>query len=365
MRMGVSLSRRIERATSNPSTPASPRSSTTSAGFRRAKSASARPPSGDTWHSYPEASRFFTMRLAIRESSSTTRIFWLMHAPPIPLSGQPLYPLARGRNVTPQWRVRDSWARAQLPAICQPGAKSLPHPPGTVRHVKRGGDRHPDPERNMQEGSLMARAGVIGIAAGIAVLAALAIGVVQTRADKTPADLTGTWRLDASRSDLPGTPRNSGEGRFGPGRGSRDGGGAMEGRRRGGDGEGRRRGGDGFRRRGPALPAVFHVTQKAGVVGFADSTGALFQEIFVGSAPPNGKAPNRNEDVRRAAGRWSDGTLEVEREGRRGGTMVQKFKLDDDGRTLEVRMERKGGSEGREGRSGRSGGFKMVYRRVV
>jgi len=139
----------------------------------------------------------------------------------------------------------------------------------------------------------------------------------------------------------------------------------MEGRRRGGDGEGRRRGGDGFRRRGPALPAVFHVTQKAGVVGFADSTGALFQEIFVGSAPPNGKAPNRNEDVRRAAGRWSDGTLEVEREGRRGGTMVQKFKLDDDGRTLEVRMERKGGSEGREGRSGRSGGFKMVYRRVV
>jgi hypothetical protein len=217
----------------------------------------------------------------------------------------------------------------------------------------------------------MARKWTLGVAVGTAVLAALAIGVVQTRADKVEKnvpDLTGTWRLDVANSSLPG------EGRFGGRRGprggdhpdhgdARDGGKDRQGPR---DGDGDR---GTSRRRGPALPPVFRIESHGSVIGFEDSTGTLFQEIRVGSAASGGNDANKNEEVRRVNGRYADGSLVVERAGRNGGTMVQTFKLDDHGRRLEVRMERKGGSEGgREGREGRMGGrkeIKLVYRRAA
>jgi hypothetical protein len=93
------------------------------------------------------------------------------------------------------------------------------------------------------------------------------------------------------------------------------------------------------------------------VVGFADSTGTLFQEIRVGSAGSGEDQANPSDAVRRLTGRWNNGALVVERTGRGGGTMTQTFKLDDHGQRLEIRMERKGGSGGRE--------IKLVYRRAA
>jgi hypothetical protein len=213
----------------------------------------------------------------------------------------------------------------------------------------------------------MARKWTLGAAVGTLVLAALAFGVVQSRADKVEKnvpDLTGTWRLDVANSSLPGEGRFGG--RRGPRGGDRDRGGARDGGRdrqgpRGGDGDR-----DNFRRRGPALPPMFRIESHGGVIGFEDSTGTLFQEIRVGSPASGGTDANKNEEVRRMNGRYADGSLVVERNGRNGGTMVQTFKLDDHGRRLEVRMERKGGSEG--GREGRMGGrkeIKLVYRRAA
>jgi hypothetical protein len=212
----------------------------------------------------------------------------------------------------------------------------------------------------------MARKWTLGVAAGTLVVAALAFGVVQSRADKVEKnvpDLTGTWRLDVANSSLPGA------GRFGGRRGPR---GGDPGDARGG-GRGRRgaRGGSGdtdrgdFQRRGPALPPMFSIESRGSVISFEDSTGTLFQEISIGSAAGSGDA-NQSEEVRRLTGRYDDGALVVERAGRNGGTMVQTFKLADRGRRLEIRMERKGGSDGgREGRTGGRKDIKLVYRRAA
>jgi hypothetical protein len=208
----------------------------------------------------------------------------------------------------------------------------------------------------------------VGVVIGAMVFAGLAIGGVQTRAGKKLPDLTGTWTLDAARSELPGgrgefRGRRGGEGRSGWGGEGRDGG------RRWGGGEARGGlEGRGFRR-GPALPGVMRITQGPNGLELADSAGVPFQEIRIGaeSTVPEGAPGNLNGDVRRLTGRWDDGTLNVERTSPRGGVMVQKFRLADQGRTLEVRMERKRG-ESRDGdgaarRSAR--GFKLVYRRAA
>lgn len=213
----------------------------------------------------------------------------------------------------------------------------------------------------------MARKWTLGAAVGTLVLAALAFGVVQSRADKVERnvpDLTGTWRLDVASSTLPG------EGRFGGRRGPRGGdpgeargGGRDRQKPRGKDGDADR---GAFRRRGPALPPVFIIESRGSVIGFVDSTGTLFQEIRVGSAASGGNDANQSQEVRRMNGRYADGALVVERSGRNGGTMVQTFKLDDHGRRLEVRMERKGGSDGgRESRMGGRKDIKLVYRRAA
>jgi len=114
--------------------------------------------------------------------------------------------------------------------------------------------------------------------------------------------------------------------------------------------------------RGRRLPELIHVTQQGGIVEISDSTGAPLQEIRVeGAAAP---APsNPGEDVAQLTGHWDDGTLVAERVGPRGGTMVQKYKLEDHGRSLEVRMEFKGGGSGETPRRFAGREFKLVYRR--
>jgi hypothetical protein len=212
-----------------------------------------------------------------------------------------------------------------------------------------------------------------GLVIGAVVLATLAVGVVQTRADRETPDLTGTWTLDPAKSDLPagGQVRRWG-GRGGDGQGWRGHGGGGEGRgaweNRGGgeDSRGAGGGGNGFRRRGGArLPRILHITQRTDVIVFADSAGAAFQEVQIGGSPTPGNGTN--EEMRRLSGHWNSGTLQVERLSPRGGVMLQKYKLEDHGQTLEVRMERKNseGSSSEAPRRGARGAFKMVYRRSV
>ena len=208
-----------------------------------------------------------------------------------------------------------------------------------------------------------------GLVIGAVALATLAVGVVQTRADKDTPDLTGTWTLDPARSALPAGGQLHRWGRGGEDRGGRGGGGEGRGnwedRGGGEDSRGTWRGGNGFRRRGgPRLPRILHITQRSNAIVFADSAGAAFQEIQVGgsAAPGNGT----DEQMRLLSGHWESGILHVERLSPRGGVMLQKYRLEDHGRTLEVRMERKG-SDGSssETRRGARGGFKMVYRRTA
>ena len=186
----------------------------------------------------------------------------------------------------------------------------------------------------------MSRTWMLGMVTGAAILGVVALGVVQSGAAKNAADLSGSWRLDAAKSELPG--------RGGPGgfRGGRTGGWGGQG------------GGGGMR--GRRLPEWLHVTQQGGVVGLSDSTGALLQEIRVeGAAAP----ANPGTDVAQLTGHWDDGTLVAERVGPRGGTMVQKYKLEDHGRSLEVRMEFKGGGSGETPRRFAGREIKLVYRR--
>lgn len=208
-----------------------------------------------------------------------------------------------------------------------------------------------------------------GLVIGAVVLATLAVGVVQTKADKDTPDLTGTWTLDPARSDLPAGGQLHRWGRRGGGGGGRDGGGggrgAWENRGGGGDSGSAWGSGNGFRRRGgPRLPRILHITQRPNAIVFADSAGAAFQEIQIGGRPTPGNGTD--EPMRLLSGHWESGMLQVERVSPRGGVMLQKYKLEDHGRTLEVRMERKG-SDGSssENRRGARGGFKMVYRRTV
>ena len=144
--------------------------------------------------------------------------------------------------------------------------------------------------------------------------------------------------------------------------------GSWQGRGGGGDSRGGWGGGNGLRARGGGrLPRILHITQAPTAILFADSAGAAFQEIQIGgSAAPNSGAEGQNDQFRHLSGHWASGTLEVERVSPRGGVMLQKYKLEDNGKTLEVRMERKdsdNGSSDAPRRGPRE--FKMVYRRTA
>lgn len=196
----------------------------------------------------------------------------------------------------------------------------------------------------------MSRKWWTGMAMAAAVLAATALASVQSRnarVEARPADLTGIWTLDPSRSDLPGGFRGA--------------------RRRGQDGDrpaGESRGRRTEGRRGPRMARTLHVTQQGDLVSLSDSTGALVEVIRTGAAPsPDG---NFGGAARELTGHWEDGTLVAEGSGPRGGTVVRTYRVTDGGHTLEVRTRRQGGSSSQEAGPRRSnrGQFTLVYRRA-
>jgi hypothetical protein len=233
----------------------------------------------------------------------------------------------------------------------------------------------------------MIRKWTIGTMLGAAVLVALVAAIAQTRVAKewhvepsaagiqltaAASDLAGEWRLDPAKSEMPtrggrfGDGSRRGGGTKGDGRdgwSGRDGMRHRDGAR--GDKDGR---GPGFRGRG-RLPAFLTVTQSTGRVQLADSTGAVVQEIVIGSKlsrPNSGEGRSENGPrVRQASGQWRNGILEVERTTPRG-TMTQTFALEDGGRTLVIRSARTGGERDGGDRAGRGarGAMTLVYRKV-
>lgn len=166
--------------------------------------------------------------------------------------------------------------------------------------------------------------------------AVLAVDAANTTAASAKSDLTGEWLLDPSRSDQPGMRGGGG----GPWAGRRQG--------QGGGGMGRREGGPGRRMR---LPAGFQITQSGSLVSFADSAGAVLQEIATNS-DTTASAPG----VLHRLGAWKSGALEVSREGRGGMTFVESWRLENSS-TLVVTTHISGGDMGDRT-------VKRVYRRV-
>jgi hypothetical protein len=165
----------------------------------------------------------------------------------------------------------------------------------------------------------LALAGVMIVGAGVA--------SARAGSPKQPLDLSGQWRLDPSKSDMPGRA-------FG--------GGWTRGPRMGG------RGGQRLR-----LPDEIRIEQSEGFVTLEDSSGTAIREIATrgGSADSTSLPP----DVPRLLGQWKGDRLEVKHEDARGGTITETFSLDDKGRSLVLKTK----IEGR-----RTFEIKRVYRRV-
>lgn len=202
-------------------------------------------------------------------------------------------------------------------------------------------------------------------------------------AKATSVDLSGTWRLDPERSEMPGRRGAGGPGMRGGFRGGMGGRGGYGGRGgfggpEGGGGwggmggeEGMRRPpregrggfrGDSLRGRPPGPPQTLRIHQHDGVVEFSDSTGALVREIDTRggarSAPDTVRAGSAAMNVQIIHGEWKKDHLETMRTDRRGTKRTETFKLEDKGRRLVV--ETKIDIEGRGSRS-----FKMVYNKVT
>lgn len=186
---------------------------------------------------------------------------------------------------------------------------------------------------------------VVGAVAVLGGLVALAKDAPESKAVRAD-ELSGVWRLDASRSDMPRRPDGAG-GRTGSrrGDGARSGGGEWAGR---GPGQGAGPRGQRVGR----LPETIKVEQSAGTVSFTDSTGAALFVITTGAAAKTAA------DVPRLAGRWVGGHLEIEREGWRGAATKQTYSVEDEGRTLVIltKMPGDGSRPARE--------MRRVYRRM-
>ena len=157
---------------------------------------------------------------------------------------------------------------------------------------------------------------------------------------KSHPDLSGEWRFDASRSDRPdwGRGRPAGEKKEGMGRRA---GGSMP------------SGGTEGARRGPRLPSYLRIEQSPDLVRLIDSTGTTVAEI---STAGTKGASSSAKDGAWATGKWKGDRLEIERDTPRGKA-TQSFSLADDGRTLEVTIERSGGAKG-------PAKYKRVYQRL-
>lgn len=218
----------------------------------------------------------------------------------------------------------------------------------------------------------MTRAALFHSTLAALVLVAGGPGHARAEADRQPPDLSGQWRLDRDRSDMPDRssagersrgPRvggrggggfpggpgggSAGRGGHGPGRGGWGGRGGEGGRHSGGD----RTGGEGGRP--TRLPDVLRIQQSAGFLRLEDSLGTAVREIVTrgGPADTTGLPPG----VPRVVGRWKGDRLELKREDGRGGTITETYSLEDHGRSLVLKTK----FEGR-----RAIEFKRVYRRL-
>ena len=187
-------------------------------------------------------------------------------------------------------------------------------------------------------------------------------------ASKAGADLGGTWRIDLERSDSP-RREGLGGGRRDDEHGTRARDGARDGKdvreKDGHETDGRERGSmrspDGFRsggprgargRRGPRfLPQTFVIQQRAdGTLRFVDESGTTVRVIETAKGSVSGRDA--------ISGQWKGRELVVERSGRGKVRVIESYALEDGGRTLVIRTERKA-DEGERSRT-----MRRVYRRV-
>ena len=209
----------------------------------------------------------------------------------------------------------------------------------------------------------MNRAKWVGLVAAVGMLGMWSAARAEDK-DQKP-DMTGVWRLDAQRSDMPQRPPGGAGGWGGGGGGYGWGGGGGGGHHHEGGGDG---GGGGRPPGGEAsssdpghprpvrLPDLMHVTATATLVSVEDSTGAVLEEIATVSAEADtfAHAPGAPH----IAGQWKGDKLIIERQGPRG-KVTETISLEDKGASLvfHTKMESSGDMPSRE--------FKRVYRRVV
>jgi hypothetical protein len=168
----------------------------------------------------------------------------------------------------------------------------------------------------------------------------------------TPPNFSGTWTLDASRSDDLRKMMGSGPGGAGRGAGwhgerGQGTGGAPDrapGGRRGGRAGRRGTGGPG----GPRgdrpshavgrLPDRFTLVQTAGLLQMTDSTGTEVRRIVTtgDAAPAPGGSNEKAGEVAPLQGHWKGEDLEIELGGPNGGGLTQTMVLADGGNTLKV-----------------------------
>ena len=189
----------------------------------------------------------------------------------------------------------------------------------------------------------------VSAAAGLpAVALALGAGRPASAHARRPPDLTGEWRLDPGRSQLPPRPdargphRGGWMGRMGHGGGWGGGGARYGGGDTDGDGGvsaevGARGGGHGSRDvagRPMPLPDRMHVAQSDSLIEIADSTGMAIADIATGAAPTDGdSSPFR---IERLPGEWKGSRLEVRRDLHDTVRITDTWELKDRGRTLEI-----------------------------
>ncbi len=235
----------------------------------------------------------------------------------------------------------------------------------------------------------MIRRVVIGLAMIAGMLSAAAAVPARAADSKQPPDLTGQWRLNTKRSDVPSGPGGAGMrggrgggyggggwrggmgggGMGGGGWGGRGGmgGGDMGGGMGGRGGRGGRGGGEGqdagggddqsaSAQRPARLPDLMHVTQTPSEVSFEDSSGAVLQEITTLGSAPDTMAHSPGALV--LNGEWKKDKLEITRQSPRGGKITQTISLEGKGDVLviETKMQGSGDMPSRE--------FKRVYDRV-
>ena len=181
----------------------------------------------------------------------------------------------------------------------------------------------------------MKKGGVpIGLPAGLVIFSfALALPAPAPAKDTQP-NLSGTWKIDLSRSDNP-QQMQGGQGHGGPPGGWH---GQSEGEHgQGGPPPGGSMHGGGGRHGAMRMPESFALVQLASGIELRDSTGAVVRRVVVNA--PKDLAPVDSAGVVQLRGKWDGQKLEAESAGPRGGTVHETFELIDSGNALKITTE--------------------------